>query len=70
MGILNVFRSYRTMAFDPAVWHKCANPIIPRRTVGGWTSWQGQTWRRLHKDGYWEYRQDPESDEEFLGRTW
>jgi len=52
-------------------WQKCRTPFIPRRTVdGGWTSFMGQTWKRLQDDGKWEYRQDEETEEDFYHRQW
>lgn len=55
---------------DVTVWHKCRSPLIPRRTVdGSWTSADGQTWRRRW-DGRWEYRQDPETWDDFERRQW
>jgi hypothetical protein len=69
MGFFDLFRAYRTTAFDPAVWHQCRNPIIPRRTFDGkWTNLVGQTWRRQRKDGKWEYKQDAETGDEWFRR--
>lgn len=51
-------------------WQQCRSPFIPRKTVeGGWTSWMGQTWRRRDADGRWEYRQDPETMEQWEERN-
>jgi hypothetical protein len=45
-------------------------PLIPRRTVdGGWTIGNGTTWRRKVA-GKWEYKQEPETEEEFKVRQW
>lgn len=56
------------------VWHECKAPIIPRRTVdGGWTSSSvvpGKTWRRRGLGGKWEYRQDPQSPEDWFAEQW
>jgi hypothetical protein len=54
---------------DECLWHKCAAPIIPRRTINGkWAIEPGQTWRRKRPDGKWEYRQDEETVEEWIDR--
>ena len=42
----------------------------PPTVDGGWTSFMGQTWKRLRDDGKWEYRQDEETEEDFYHRQW
>jgi hypothetical protein len=54
---------------NDSVWHKCEPPLVPRRTVNGrWTISMGQTWRRRKTDGRWEYRQNDETEEQYLDR--
>ncbi len=54
---------------DGPAWKKFY-PLIPRRTVdGGWTNVFGQSWRRF-KCGKWEYKQDKETEEDWLDRQW
>jgi hypothetical protein len=47
-----------------AVWHKCRTPFWAK--VSGRNP-SGQAWRRT-VNGKWEYRQDPETEEQFLDR--
>jgi len=55
---------------DQSLWHKCQAPMLPHKTIDGdWTSDVGQTWRLRH-GGKWEYRQDPETDEDWDARQW
>jgi hypothetical protein len=54
---------------DENIWHKCRSPLFWKRTIdGGWTDIFGQTWRRRGPDGKWQYRQDEETDDEWLWR--
>jgi hypothetical protein len=56
---------------ENSLWQKCRSPFFPRRTVdGGWTSHVGQTWRRTGPDGKWQYKQDPETWEEWDRRQY
>lgn len=64
----------REISMDQRLWHKCATPFIPRRTIDdGWTG-RGQTWRRYF-EGKWQYRGDKktpdrESPDDFYARQW
>ncbi len=53
------------------VWSKydpLFQPIV--RLENGKLSGDGTLWRRRRKDGRWEYRQDPETLEEWSCRQW
>jgi len=40
------------------IWHQCAAPFPPRKSIdGSYTSDGRPTWRRITPDG-WEYRQE------------
>lgn len=57
------------MTDDESLWHKCWL-ILPRLLINGKLSLgPGQVWRRK-VNGKWQYRQDEETDEEFLDRQW
>jgi len=50
-----------------SVWHK-HNPILPvRLTDGANLNPSGQIWRRFHL-GEWEYKQDPETLDDYEAR--
>ena len=53
-------------------WHKYGLLSRPKvRLAGGAWSTHGQLWRRRrHQDGRWEYKQDPETMEEWEARQW
>jgi hypothetical protein len=72
MRALDLFRFFDAAkpVSDEAVWQKCLPPFLPKRTVDGqWIAYVGQLWRRKH-NGSWEYRQDPETKEEWEDRAW
>lgn len=53
---------------ERTLWHPCRQPLFPRRTVDGeWIGGGGKLWRRWRHDR-WEYRQDPETDDEYFDR--
>ncbi|MBY5456551.1 hypothetical protein U8P73_00810 [Rhizobium beringeri] len=57
----------RAAAIDVTVWHK-HNPILPvPLTDGANLNPSGQIWRRLHL-GEWEYKQDPETLDDYEAR--
>ena len=59
----------RPAAADVTVWHKY-NPILPvRLTDGSSLNPSGQIWRRFHM-GEWEYKQDPETLEDYEARQY
>lgn len=52
---------------DITVWHK-HNPILPVRLTDGTNlNPSGQIWRRFHL-GEWEYKQDPETLDDYEAR--
>ena len=55
-----------------AVWHEIDPPLYRSfELIDGRRSQQtGRLWRRRTAAGTWEYRQDPESYDEFLDRQW
>lgn len=68
MKLLNALYKAR-FPEDPWNWHRYS-PLLPKRDINGnWTEMTARVWRRWH-DGRWEYRQDPESDEDFQARQW
>ncbi|WHO73410.1 hypothetical protein [Rhizobium sp. BT03] len=57
----------RAAAMDVTVWHK-HNPLLPVRLIDGASlNPSGQIWRRFHL-GAWEYKQDPETLEDYEAR--
>ncbi|MDV4181173.1 hypothetical protein ACCT14_30310 [Rhizobium brockwellii] len=57
----------RAAAIDVTVWHK-HNPLLPvRLSDGANLNPSGQIWRRFHQ-GEWEYKQDPETLDEYEAR--
>lgn len=54
-----------------AVWTKYEPtfPPVVRLIDGSWAG-EGAMWRRRGLDGRWEYRQDPETMEEWAIRQW
>ena len=54
---------------DVTVWHKY-NPILPVRLTDGTNlNPSGQIWRRFHL-GQWEYKQDPETADDYEARQY
>ncbi|EJC82019.1 hypothetical protein Rleg4DRAFT_3721 [Rhizobium leguminosarum bv. trifolii WSM2297] len=57
----------RSATIDVTVWHK-HNPLLPvRLTDGAPLDPSGQIWRRFHL-GEWEYKQDPETLDDYEAR--
>ncbi|ACI57360.1 hypothetical protein GGI64_005911 [Rhizobium leguminosarum] len=57
----------RAAVIDVTVWHK-HNPLLPvRLTDGANLNPSGQIWRRFHL-GEWEYKQDPETLDDYEAR--
>jgi len=54
---------------EMSIWRRCY-PLIPHRTVTGtWTNPYGRIWRRKRNER-WEYREDEETEQEWLDRQW
>jgi hypothetical protein len=54
-------------------WEKCQPPILffLHDTIEGKRLWMGgATYRRRAKNGRWEYRQDEETEQDWLDRAW
>lgn len=55
---------------DETLWHKYT-AVIPRKLITGqWSALSGQLWRRRNANGKWEYKQDPETEDEAERRAW
>lgn len=54
---------------DVRLWHKWWAVLPVRLADGRRSSFTGQLWRRWNGSA-WEYRQDAESEAEYLGRGW
>ena len=55
---------------DRSDWQQCTPGLIPPKLVTGHRArLTGQLWRRKAGDR-WEYRQDPETEDEFADRAW
>ncbi|EJT03220.1 hypothetical protein [Rhizobium sp. CCGE 510] len=66
LAFLGLFGA-RAAAMDVTVWHK-HNPLLPvRLTDGAKLNPSGQIWRRFHF-GEWEYKQDPETLDDYEAR--
>lgn len=53
------------------VWHQCDPPLFSHRTVdGGKTVLKCPTWRRRGQGGKWEYRQEPQSFDDWESDQW
>jgi len=55
-----------------AFWHEINPPLYRSFKLidGGRSRQTGRLWRRRTAAGAWEYRQDPETFDEFLDRQW
>lgn len=54
---------------DVTVWHKWSTTLPVRLINGRLSSPVGQLWRRQTSSG-WEYQQDAETEDEWLGNRW
>ncbi|NEK17203.1 hypothetical protein [Rhizobium leguminosarum] len=68
--LFNLFRQPKhANVIDVTLWHK-HEPLLPVRLLDGTVrNPSGQIWRRL-KGLQWEYKQDPETIEEFDARQY
>lgn len=62
-------RFFNAAPADLSVWHKWWTVFPVRLVTGRLSSPVGQTWRRQTATG-WEYRQDAETDIDWLERQW
>lgn len=76
-GLRAFFRRFRPTTAASAkatdlLWQEIAPPLWRSvRLIDGRRSQQtGKLWRRRAASGAWEYRQDPETLDEFLDRQW
>jgi hypothetical protein len=52
-------------------WQKCEIPLFGGCDIEGRRlSLAGQVWRRLSRDGFWQYRQDPATEQDYLDNAW
>ncbi|AHG47616.1 hypothetical protein RLEG12_32055 [Rhizobium leguminosarum bv. trifolii CB782] len=57
----------RSVTIDVTVWHKHNSFLPVRLTDGARLNPSGQIWRRFHL-GEWEYKQDPETLDDYEAR--
>jgi hypothetical protein len=64
---------WRVTSEKDAAWQQCLPPVLffLYKTIDGKRLWMaGQVWRRRGANGRWEYRQDEETEQDFIDMSW